>query len=91
MYKVKEILKGELIGVNTEVAYAKNKANINLKGKIVDETKNTITIQTKDNKRKMLQKDQVVLKVEKHKRMFLIDGALLKGRPEDRIKVKNKW
>lgn len=84
-------MKEELIGVNIEVAKAKNKANLNLRGKIVDETKNTITVQTEDKKRKMLQKDQVVLKIELNNRMFLIDGALLKGRPEDRIKVSPKW
>ncbi len=91
MSKGDEVLKGELVGINLEVVDAKNKACIGIKGKIIDETKNTFTIQTKDNKRKMMHKNQVVLKIEKGNKEFLINGNLLKSRPEDRIKVKNKW
>ncbi len=81
----KNILKGELIGTNTRVAEAKNKSNAGLAGKIIDETKNTITIKTKDGK-KMLMKNQVVLEIEKQGTRFLVDGSLLCSRPEDRIK-----
>ena len=84
------ILKGELIGLTTEVADARNESCIGIKGKIIDDTKNTITIQSNKEK-KMIQKDQVVLRIEKGNSRFLVDGALLKARPEDRIKVRGKW
>lgn len=82
---MKSIVKGELIGIQTKVARAKNSKNAGLSGKIIDETKNTITIQTRDGK-KMLMKDAVVLEIEKQGRRFLVDGKLLALRPEDRIK-----
>ena len=81
----KNILKDELIGINTTVAKAKNSSLAGLSGKIIDETKNTITIQTKGG-RKMLMKNQVVLEIGKQGRRFLVDGSLLCSRPEDRIK-----
>ncbi len=74
---MKKIEKGEWIGVNTTIYYN----NKTFKGKIIDETKNTLTIKTKQGKKKIL----------KTNANFEIDGKLIDGkkvtkRPEDRIK-----
>jgi len=69
--------KGELIGSICEIISSKNETLIGLKGKIIDETRNTITIQGK----KIL-KSHVTLKINGK----IIEGKDIKRRPEDRIK-----
>jgi len=70
-----------------EVIDSKNKSLIGIKGKVIDETKNTFTIKTKE-KMKKIAKNQVVLKVDFLSGEVEIDGKLLVGRSEDRLK---KW
>lgn len=68
-----------------EVIDSKNKSLIGIKGKVIDETKNTFTIKTKE-KMKKIAKNQVVLKVDFLSGEVEIDGKLLVGRSEDRLK-----
>ena len=60
---MKKDIIGSLIGCFGEVIESKNKALVGLKGKIIDETKNTIKIQVND-KLKTISKDQVKIKIE---------------------------
>ncbi|MBS3160399.1 ribonuclease P protein subunit [Candidatus Woesearchaeota archaeon] len=60
--KQKQII-GKLIGKFIKVTNAKNKTLVNLQGRIIDETRNTITIQT-DKKQVKLIKSQVKIKNE---------------------------
>ena len=76
--------KGELIGLTVEVVSSKNKTLLGLKGKIIDETRNTITIQ--GEKVKKILKSHVTLKINGK----LVEGKNIQKRPEDRIKWKNK-
>lgn len=80
-----DIARSELIGLEAEVTDAKNKSLIGLKGLIVDETKNTISIETKEGIKNVI-KAQVMLTVMFEGRAFQIDGKILVGRPEDRLK-----
>jgi len=79
------IHKHELIGQNATIIATKDPGCIGLKGKIVDETKNTIKIKV-SGKEKTLQKDGTVLtlKIEDHD--VNLDLSALRLRPEDRIK-----
>ena len=43
-----EKIKEELIGLNAKIIDSKNPQNINIEGRIVDETKNMIIIETDD-------------------------------------------
>lgn len=70
-----------------EITEAKNKSLVGLKGKIIDETKNTLTI-TQKNQRKRIIKDQVTLYFPKQK--IKIKGKFLVGRSEDRLKKQLK-
>jgi ribonuclease P protein subunit POP4 len=72
--------RGELIGSLVEVISSKNETLIGLKGKIIDETKNTITIQNK--KINKILKSHITIKIDGK----IIEGKNLKKRPEDRIK-----
>ncbi|MEW6063193.1 MAG: ribonuclease P protein subunit [Nanoarchaeota archaeon] len=79
------IKASEFIGLNIKIINSKNKSIVGLKGKVVDETKNTITIEH-NGKMKRLIKNQITLKVCNGNKLFEIEGKLLVGRPEDRIK-----
>lgn len=78
----------ELIGLEAEVVDSSNKSNIGIKGKIVDETRSTIIVETNDKKRLRLIKQQNIFVIIYGKSRSRIDGSNLAGRPEERIK---KW
>ena len=77
----KELLKGELIGSEIEIMHSKNKTLIGKTGKIIDETRNTITLETNSKKIKVL-KSHITFKIKNK----IIDGKKIVGKPEDRIK-----
>lgn len=89
----KNLVRHELIGLEVEVVKSTDPTQKGLKGLVVDETYNMIKIETKDKKEKIIPKENSVfvftlpsgIKVE-------VEGKLLKGRPEDRIKKRfPKW
>lgn len=81
----KDVVKYELIGLNITIIEAKNQDLIGLKGKIIDETKNTITIEEQDKTKKII-KDQIIFNTEFNNKKIQINGKLLVGRPEERLK-----
>lgn len=89
MKKIRDIVRYELIGSVIEVVDSENKRVIGLKGKIIDETKNMLILE--DGKK--IIKDQVKIKMKVDNKYVEIDGKILVGRPEDRIKKvrKLKW
>ncbi len=84
---VKDIIKHELIGLKVKVVDSKNKSNIGIQGKIIDETKNTIMIESK-GKQKRLFKNNITIDVHVDKKIVRINGKLLSGRPKERVKIK---
>lgn len=87
MHEIDELLRGELIGLKVEVINSKDRSKIGIKGTIIDETKNMLII---DKGRKVVKipKDICEFKIHTKKGIFLIEGKLLKGRPEERLKMK---
>ncbi len=79
----KRLYPHELIGEEITVIESNNKANIGITGKIINETKMTLTV-NHDGKRKTLLKNIVVLKL--HRTQHIIRGAGIIKRPEDRVK-----
>ena len=82
---VKNLACHEWIGLNAKVAESTDKSRIGIKGKIIDETKNLVVIETKNGEKK-LPKKEVMLMVELGKEKVLLDCSKLSQRPEDRIK-----
>ena len=82
---LKDVLKEEMIGEVIEVTSSGNKTLIGLRGRVIDESKNTIILDTKKGKKTLL-KDQVIFIVEKKGKKLKIDGKKICFRPEDRIK-----
>jgi ribonuclease P protein subunit POP4 len=82
------ILRHEIIGMETEVLSDSNPANISFRGRVIDETMKTLVIRGTGTRR--IAKKDAVFK-------FLLDGVAVKvegkalmGRPEDRVKKQNK-
>ncbi len=84
-----DILRHELIGLDIEIVKAKNKALGGIKGKIIYETKNLLHVETKKGIKKII-KDQIIIRLRFKGKMLEINGKLLVGRPEERIKKVRK-
>ena len=80
----KEIFPYELIGEAIEIVDSKNKSNLGIKGKIVDETKETITVAQDNGKDVVLMKQIITFKLMKSGK--IISGEVIAKRPEDRLK-----
>jgi ribonuclease P protein subunit POP4 len=88
-----DIIRSEFVGIEGKITKCQHKANVGLRGEVVDETKNTFTIMHK-GKAKSVIKDQAVFNFKFPDGTIVeIDGKLLVGRPEDRLKksVKRLW
>ena len=65
-----------------------NPSNINIRGKVVDETKNTLIIQSTGLKR--VAKKHATFKFNLDDVTVKVEGKTLIGRPEDRVRKQNK-
>ncbi len=79
------IARHEFIGLDVVVVDAQNKNLIGIEGEIVDETRNTFILETKQGEKKVLKKG-TSFKVTLDTQEIIIKGDILVGRPEDRIK-----
>lgn len=82
----KNIVQHELIGLEIEISDAKNKSLIGKKGKIVDETRNTLTIEEGREKYKKVLKSQITIRTKIQGKNLEIDGQKLVAKPEERLK-----
>ncbi|MDL2246194.1 ribonuclease P protein subunit [Methanobrevibacter sp. OttesenSCG-928-K11] len=94
MINSKNIVHHELIGLNVNVKKFHNKS-FNLKGIVIDETKNTLKIETIEENgnisEKIFPKDVSIFQFKLPNGEFVeIDGKILLIRPEDRIKKRYK-
>ncbi|MBU0962705.1 MAG: ribonuclease P protein subunit [Nanoarchaeota archaeon] len=78
-------LKYEFIGSYIEVIDSKNKSLIGLKGKIVDETRNIITIKTSKGEKKLI-KNSMKFRLYLKNNTIEIEGKKIVCKPEDRLK-----
>jgi len=82
------IVQHEFIGFETTVVKSSNLDAVGISGKVVDETRNTFTI-LQNRARKVVAKDTSVFDfVLSDGTVVEIDGKVVMGRPEDRIKKR---
>ncbi|AXI25209.1 ribonuclease P protein component 1 [Methanofervidicoccus sp. A16] len=85
------ILRHELIGLDVEIVEASNPSLVGVKGRVVDETRNTLIIEKSNGKEIVVPKDIAVFKFKLGDNKYVkVIGSLLIGRPEDRLKRKIK-
>lgn len=92
MITPKNLIKHELIGLEVEIADSTNKFQVGLKGLVVDETKNTLAIETEKGMKKIQKKGStLIFKISSEKKVK-VNGNKIAVRPEDRLKLKvKKW
>ncbi|MBI2135074.1 ribonuclease P protein subunit [Candidatus Woesearchaeota archaeon] len=78
-----EILRGEFIGKQIIIPSMK------IEGKIIDETKNSFLVMTK-NARKRVLKGNSLFQVKTANGFVEVDGKAISMKPEDRIKIKSE-
>ncbi len=84
----KNLVRHELIGLRVQVKDSVNPSYKGIRGKVVDETYNTLTIETKKGEKKVIKKLCTFIFTLPDGTKVKVDGKLLVGRPEDRIKKK---
>jgi ribonuclease P protein subunit POP4 len=86
------ILRHELIGLKTIVARSSNALIVGTRGRIVDETRNTVKLSTREGV-KMIPKGIAVFRFDLPDGSIVeVEGAKLVGRPENRMKGRGrKW
>ena len=88
-----DVVRSELIGMDTKVVRSTNPSLERLKGTVSNETRNTIALLF-DEKEKSVVKDTSIFHFTLPDGTVLeIDGKLLVGRPEDRVKkrIRRLW
>jgi ribonuclease P protein subunit POP4 len=88
-----DIIRYEFIGTEAKVVKSTNRSCVGIRGRVIDETRNTFTI-LHNGKRKMIVKDSSIFHFKfSDGTVVEIEGKLLVGRPEDRLKkhVKRLW
>ena len=87
------IVQYELIGLNAKVVKSSHPNYVGMEGKVIDETRNTIII-THGNKNKTIVKEASVFHFTMPDGTIVeINGKIIVGRPEDRIKkkIRRRW
>jgi ribonuclease P protein subunit POP4 len=88
-----DIIRSEFIGLDAKIAKSTNPSLVRMKGRVLDETRNTIVI-LHDGKRKTIVKGTSVFHFTlRDGTVVETDGKLLVGRPEDRVKkqIRRLW
>ncbi len=87
--RARDLARHEMIGLEAEVADSTDKGLKGLRGKIVDETKNTLVILVREGARERrvrVPKSSAVFRIFLSGEEVTMDGKEITYRPEDRIK-----
>ena len=88
-----DIIRSEFIGTEGSVAESRHTDYIGVSGELMNETKNTFTIMQAGKQKKVIKEAAVFRFKFSDGTIVEIDGKLLVGRPEDRLKkgMKRLW
>jgi ribonuclease P protein subunit POP4 len=85
MQRPGNVVHHELIGLHITIIKSKNRSLKNINGTIIDESRNMLTIMTDEGEKKVAKKGSHFLLSLPNEKVE-IDGELLEGAPEKRIK-----
>ena len=84
------ILRHELIGLDVRVASAMNPNLLTIRGKVIDETRNMLTI-ADNGRERLIPKNVATFRFALQDETVVdVDGTRLVARPENRLKTKVK-
>ena len=89
----KTIIHHCLIGLKVKIVNSSNLQYLNMVGTIIDETKNTLTIEVSGKEKQIPKKDCVFQFYLSENHAVEVNGSLIRGRPEERVKkrITYKW
>ncbi len=90
LYNNKNIVLHELIGLDVEVKRSSDSEQQGIKGKVVDETKNTLLVDTGKGIKRVVKKISV-FKFRQGKKSFIVDGEEINFRAFERIEKALKF
>lgn len=83
-------MRHELIGLKTTIAKSSNAFIVGTHGRIIDETRNTVTLGTRDGV-KVIPKSAAIFRFDLPDGSVVeVEGAELVGRPENRMKARGR-
>ena len=80
----------ELIGLDVKVVKDNNPSNVSIQGKVVDESRNTLTIQSSKGAKRVIKKNAIFMFTLPDYTAVEVQGSNLVSRPEDRVKRRTK-
>jgi ribonuclease P protein subunit POP4 len=88
-----DIIRYEFIGTAAQVAQSTHPGYLGLSGRVIGETKNTFTLDSEGATKSVVKESAVFNFAFNDGTIVEIDGKLLVGRPEDRLKksIKRLW
>lgn len=88
-----DIIRHEFIGTESRIVESSHSGYAEIRGEVIDETKNTFKILQKGKTKSVVKNSAVFNFKFSDGTIVAIDGKLLVGRPEDRLKktVKRLW
>jgi len=83
----------EFIGLNAKVVKSTNPDYVGIKGKIIDETRNTLVIRHEKSDKVIVKNVAVFHFTMPDGTVVEVDGNIIVGRPEDRLKkrLRRRW
>ncbi|MGC8812653.1 MAG: ribonuclease P protein component 1 [Candidatus Aenigmatarchaeota archaeon] len=84
------LVRHELIGLEVKIKESTDPTLKNLKGRVIDETYNTLKIEVKGKEKVIPKSNCIFIFILPNKTKVQVDGKVLVARPEDRIKKKFK-
>jgi len=88
-----EIVQHEFIGLEVKIARSTNPCYVGIRGRIIDETRNTFVLIQNGKEKSVIKETSVFYFTYPDGTIVEIDGRILVGRPEDRIKkpIRRRW
>ncbi|MFP4115854.1 MAG: ribonuclease P protein component 1 [Candidatus Aenigmatarchaeota archaeon] len=92
MRDAKNLPRHELIGLEVRVMESENEVEEGIQGKVIDEGKGVLKVEHEDDEKTLAKKGRVFNFKLPSNEEVKVEGDVLEGRPEERIKKKlRKW
>jgi ribonuclease P protein subunit POP4 len=87
------IIQHEFIGLKAKIVWSSNPSYVGISGRVLDETRNTFTILHKGKEKVIVKEVSVFHFTLQDGTVIEVDGGVLVGRPEDRVKkvIRRRW
>jgi len=86
-------VQNEFVGLRVKVVKSTNLGYIGISGKVIDETRNTLVIRHKNDDKVIVKNVAVFHFTAPDGTIVEVDGNVILGRPEDRVKkrLRRRW